>query len=49
MERSGMMDPRLHTCGSASPSVVPRYDAQAAALIVVTVKLLYGLDDQTEW
>lgn len=44
-----MMDPRLHTCGSASPAAVPLYDAQAAALIVVAMKLLYGLDDQTEW
>lgn len=41
-----MMDPRLHTCGAAA---LPRYDAQAAALIVVTLKLLYGLDDRSEW
>lgn len=44
-----MMDPRLHTCGAASAAAVPLYDAQAAAVVMVTVKLLYGLDDQTEW
>ncbi|CAF89521.1 unnamed protein product [Tetraodon nigroviridis] len=49
MERRGMMDARLHTAAAASPAALPRYDAQAAALIVVAMKLLYGLDDQSEW
>lgn len=48
MERSDTLNPHLYTCGSAPP-VLPLYDAQAAAHILVTVKLLYGLDDRTEW
>ena len=42
------MEPRVHTCGAASPAL-PVYEAQAAALILVAMKLLYGLDDRTEW
>lgn len=30
------------------PSLL-RYDLQAAALIIVTMKLLFGLDDHSEW
>ncbi|CAB1440518.1 unnamed protein product [Pleuronectes platessa] len=29
--------------------VLPRYDMQTAAVIIVTMKLLFGLDDHTEW
>uniref|UniRef100_A0A1A7YTY5 TATA box-binding protein-associated factor RNA polymerase I subunit B n=1 Tax=Iconisemion striatum TaxID=60296 RepID=A0A1A7YTY5_9TELE len=29
--------------------VLPRYDLQAAAHIIVTMKLIFGLDDHTEW
>ncbi|KAM7395871.1 hypothetical protein PAMA_007244 [Pampus argenteus] len=51
MERAGIAD---QMCGSnalkPSPrSVLPRYDMQAAALIIVTLKLLFGLDDHSEW
>lgn len=49
IERTGMMDPKLHTCGYSSHSAVPLYDVQTAALIIVTMKLLFGLNDQTEW
>ncbi|XP_077409720.1 TATA box-binding protein-associated factor RNA polymerase I subunit B isoform X2 [Vanacampus margaritifer] len=50
MERSGMSDV---TCGAPSapssrPSL-PQYDVQAAALVIVTIKLLFGMDDHTEW
>ncbi|KAL7888327.1 hypothetical protein AOLI_G00033010 [Acnodon oligacanthus] len=34
---------------SASNSILPYYDLQAAALIIVTMKLLFKLDDQVEW
>lgn len=49
MERAGMMDQTIHTCVSLPRPVVPLYDAQAAALIIVTMKLLFGLDDHAEW
>eukprot|EP00066_Takifugu_rubripes_P027666 XP_011616932.1 PREDICTED: TATA box-binding protein-associated factor RNA polymerase I subunit B isoform X1 [Takifugu rubripes] len=49
IERTGMMDPKLHTCGCSAHPAVPLYDVQTAALIIVTMKLLFGLNDQTEW
>lgn len=49
MEHAGLADEALHTCDGSSGAVVPRYDIQAAALIVVTMKLLFGVDDLTEW
>lgn len=49
MEGAGLMDPQVLTCGASSPTAVPLYDAQTAALIIITMKLLFGLDDQTEW
>lgn len=45
-----MADVALLTC-AASPhgATVPRYDVQSAALVIVTVKMLFGMDDATEW
>uniref|UniRef100_A0A3Q3XJY7 TATA box-binding protein-associated factor RNA polymerase I subunit B n=1 Tax=Mola mola TaxID=94237 RepID=A0A3Q3XJY7_MOLML len=45
MERAGLGDEALHTCGCSARPVLPRYDVQTAAIIVVTMKLLFGLDD----
>ncbi|XP_023152896.1 TATA box-binding protein-associated factor RNA polymerase I subunit B [Amphiprion ocellaris] len=49
MEQAGMADQTLHTFDPHSCPVLPRYDVQTAALIIVTMKFLFGLDDQTEW
>ncbi|KAI3364674.1 hypothetical protein L3Q82_011449, partial [Scortum barcoo] len=49
MERAGMANETLHTLDASSHPVLPRYDVQTAALIVVTMKLIFGLDDHTEW
>lgn len=49
IECTGMMDPKRHTCGGSAHPAVPRYDVQTAALIIVTMKLLFGLNDHTEW
>lgn len=49
MERTGLGDEALHTCGHSASRVLPRYDVQTAAIIVVTMKLLFGLDDLGEW
>lgn len=49
MERAGLGDEALHTCGCSARPVLPRYDVQTAAIIVVTMKLLFGLDDLGEW
>lgn len=49
MEHAGMADQTLHTLDASSCPVLPRYDVQTAALIIVTMKLLFGLDDHTEW
>ncbi|XP_037305932.2 TATA box-binding protein-associated factor RNA polymerase I subunit B [Pungitius pungitius] len=49
MERAGMADQTLHTVHLKSCPSLPRYDVQTAALIIVTMKLLFGLDDHTEW
>ncbi|KAM9339387.1 TATA box-binding protein-associated factor RNA polymerase I subunit B [Symphorus nematophorus] len=49
MERAGMADQTLHTFDRLARPVLPRYDVQTAALIIVTMKLLFGLDDHTEW
>ncbi|XP_026196406.1 TATA box-binding protein-associated factor RNA polymerase I subunit B [Anabas testudineus] len=43
MEHAGMAD-QTHRA-----AFLPRYDVQAAALIVVTMKVVFGLDDHTEW
>ncbi|XP_074471961.1 TATA box-binding protein-associated factor RNA polymerase I subunit B [Sebastes fasciatus] len=49
MERAGMADQSLHTFDLLAHPVLPRYDVQTAALVVVTMKLVFGLDDHTEW
>ncbi|XP_051265533.1 TATA box-binding protein-associated factor RNA polymerase I subunit B [Dicentrarchus labrax] len=49
MERAGMADQTLHTFDRLSHPVLPLYDVQAAALIIVTMKLIFGLDDHAEW
>ncbi|XP_044232812.1 TATA box-binding protein-associated factor RNA polymerase I subunit B isoform X1 [Thunnus albacares] len=49
MERAGMADQTLHAFEPSSHPVLPQYDMQAAALIIVTLKLLFGLDDHSEW
>ncbi|KAM9840326.1 TATA box-binding protein-associated factor RNA polymerase I subunit B [Aulostomus maculatus] len=49
MEHAGMADQKLHTWDHVCCRVLPRYDLQAAALIIVTVKVLFGLDDHSEW
>ncbi|KAM4529373.1 TATA box-binding protein-associated factor RNA polymerase I subunit B isoform 1-T1 [Fundulus diaphanus] len=49
MERADMADERCHTVDLAWQPDLPAYDLQAAALLIVTVKVLFGLDDQTEW
>ncbi|XP_041814754.1 TATA box-binding protein-associated factor RNA polymerase I subunit B isoform X2 [Chelmon rostratus] len=49
MERAGMADQTLNTVDRLSRPVLPHYDVRAAALIIVTMKLIFGLDDHTEW
>ncbi|XP_035986282.1 TATA box-binding protein-associated factor RNA polymerase I subunit B-like [Fundulus heteroclitus] len=49
MERADMADESCHTVDLASQPDLPAYDLQAAALLIVTMKVLFGLDDQTEW
>lgn len=44
-----MMDQTLHTFDPHNHPTLPRYDLQAAALIIVTLKLFFCLDDMTEW
>ncbi|XP_044024103.1 TATA box-binding protein-associated factor RNA polymerase I subunit B isoform X2 [Siniperca chuatsi] len=49
MKRAGMADQTFNTFDASSHPVLPRYDIQAAALIIITMKLIFGLDDHTEW
>ncbi|XP_068609983.1 TATA box-binding protein-associated factor RNA polymerase I subunit B [Brachionichthys hirsutus] len=49
MDCAAMADETHNTCSRFSGAALPRYDLQAAALIIVTMKLLFGLDDHTEW
>ncbi|XP_025998467.1 TATA box-binding protein-associated factor RNA polymerase I subunit B [Astatotilapia calliptera] len=49
LEHTGMMDQTLHTFDPHNHPTLPRYDVQAAALIIVTLKLFFCLDDMTEW
>lgn len=44
-----MADETLLMCCGSSHAVVPRYDMQTAALIIIAMKLLFGMDDATEW
>lgn len=49
MERADMVDPARHTFDSTTQPILPYYDLQAAALVIVTMKVFFGLDDRTEW
>ncbi|XP_018544251.1 TATA box-binding protein-associated factor RNA polymerase I subunit B [Lates calcarifer] len=49
MERAGMTDQTFHTFDSTTRPILPRYDVQSAAVIIVTMKVIFGLDDHTEW
>ncbi|XP_067097884.1 TATA box-binding protein-associated factor RNA polymerase I subunit B [Osmerus mordax] len=50
IEQAGMEDEALHSFKPMkSRCVLPLYDVQAAALILVTMKLLFKLDDRREW
>ncbi|XP_035473145.2 TATA box-binding protein-associated factor RNA polymerase I subunit B isoform X2 [Scophthalmus maximus] len=49
MDCAGLVDETLHTFDPVSCPELPLYDVQAAALIVITMKLIFGMDDHTEW
>ena len=49
LDRAGMADARRLTFSPESEFVLPRYDILTAALIIVTMKVIFGLDDSTEW
>lgn len=49
MERARLDDQTSLTVDMQSCPVLPQYDIQAAALIIVTMKVIFGLDDHTEW
>lgn len=50
IEKAGMGDELYQTYHPQhSVSVLPYYDLQAVALIIITMKLLFNLDDSTEW
>ncbi|CAN9507994.1 unnamed protein product [Ophioblennius macclurei] len=48
-EQAGLAGPTAFTFVPASSPALPRYDLQAAALLLVAMKLLFGLDDRAEW
>ncbi|XP_071323992.1 TATA box-binding protein-associated factor RNA polymerase I subunit B [Trachinotus anak] len=49
LECAGMADQTLHTFDPTSHPALPRFDLQTVALIIVTMKLIFGLNDHTEW
>ncbi|XP_061785982.1 TATA box-binding protein-associated factor RNA polymerase I subunit B [Nerophis lumbriciformis] len=49
MERVDLAKTALHTLDPSRRFTLPQYDVQAAVLIIVTMKLVFGLDDRTEW
>ncbi|XP_015237956.1 PREDICTED: TATA box-binding protein-associated factor RNA polymerase I subunit B [Cyprinodon variegatus] len=49
MDRANMLDEKCHTAQVSPRLVLPQYELQAAALIIVTMKVFFGLDDHTEW
>ncbi|XP_038150240.1 TATA box-binding protein-associated factor RNA polymerase I subunit B [Cyprinodon tularosa] len=49
MDRANMLDEKCHTVQVSQRLVLPQYELQAAALIIVTMKVFFGLDDHTEW
>uniref|UniRef100_A0A3Q0RQD7 TATA box-binding protein-associated factor RNA polymerase I subunit B n=1 Tax=Amphilophus citrinellus TaxID=61819 RepID=A0A3Q0RQD7_AMPCI len=46
MELTGMADETLHTFDPHSHPALPQYDLQAAALIIITMKLFFGIAEQ---
>lgn len=48
MEKAGM-ESSVTFEPMRSNSLLPHYDVQAAALIIIAMKLLFKLDDHTEW
>ncbi|XP_028252652.1 TATA box-binding protein-associated factor RNA polymerase I subunit B isoform X2 [Parambassis ranga] len=48
VECAGMADQTLHTFDPVSCPRLPCYDVRAAALIIVTIKVIFGMDDHTE-
>lgn len=49
MEHAGLEDQTVHTIDPLTHYVLPRYGVQTAALIIVTMKVVFGVDDLTEW
>ncbi|XP_046877452.1 TATA box-binding protein-associated factor RNA polymerase I subunit B isoform X4 [Hypomesus transpacificus] len=50
IEQAGMEDEAFHSFRPMkSTCLLPLYDVQAAALVLVTMKLLFKLDDRREW
>ncbi|KAM6915490.1 TATA box-binding protein-associated factor RNA polymerase I subunit B [Xenentodon cancila] len=49
VKRARLDDPSSLTFHPGSHPVLPRYDVQTGALIIVTMKVIFGLDDHTEW
>ncbi|XP_026163959.1 TATA box-binding protein-associated factor RNA polymerase I subunit B [Mastacembelus armatus] len=49
MERAGLADQTLHLLDTRSCPMLPRFDVLTAALVIVTMKLMFGMDDNTEW
>ncbi|XP_061602382.1 TATA box-binding protein-associated factor RNA polymerase I subunit B [Cololabis saira] len=48
-ERAGLAEPARLTFHPRTRPLLPQYDVQAAALIIVTMKVVFGLDDHIEW
>lgn len=49
MDRTNTADHRHYTFDPSSFCRLPKYDLRTAALIIVTMKILFGLDDHSEW
>lgn len=49
IECAGMADQTFNTFDTSSCPTLPQHDLQSAALIIVTMKLLFGADDHAEW
>ncbi|XP_016889019.1 TATA box-binding protein-associated factor RNA polymerase I subunit B isoform X2 [Cynoglossus semilaevis] len=49
MKRAAVEDQTLYTFDSTSCPVLPQHDIQTVAIIIVTIKVVFGLNDCTEW
>nr|XP_043905528.1 TATA box-binding protein-associated factor RNA polymerase I subunit B isoform X2 [Solea senegalensis] len=49
MDCAGLTDQTFFTFDPLSFPFLPQFDVQTAAIIIVTMKLMFGLDDHTEW